>query len=71
MFALYNRSVQLTSGLKEFVGKVGTIVGLEDLGRPGDNRLYRIRLNTPVRVEGVGVVRDDLWERQGFKLLRD
>lgn len=64
MFAIYGRSVRILSGLDEFVGKTGTVIDKED-------RMYRIRLDTPVRVEGVGVVRDDLWERNGFKLLRD
>lgn len=64
MTALYGRSVQITAGMKEFIGKTGTVVDKE-------NKMYRIRLDRPVDVPMVGEVRDDLWERSGFKLLRD
>jgi hypothetical protein len=39
-----------------------------DRGRP---TLFRVRLDEPVEVPNVGVVRDDLWERAGLKTLRE
>lgn len=61
---LYGRSVQIKSGMKEFVGKTGVIVNKE-------GTYYRVRLDNAVNVANVGSVTDDLWERSGFKLLRD
>jgi hypothetical protein len=50
--------VRITGGMREFVGRTGRIVRLEDHG------LYRVQLDEPVKVEGVGTVHDDLWESQ-------
>jgi hypothetical protein len=55
--------VKIMAGMTEFVGKLGTIVDVEQ-GRPP---MYRVRLDQPVEIPYVGLVRDDLWEG---KLLR-
>ncbi len=68
MFSLYGRHVRIKSGLSEFKNKTGWIVDKEGSGREA---YYRIQLDTPVNVSLVGVVKDDLWQRDGFDLLRD
>lgn len=50
--------VKILGGLREFVGQVGEIVDVEKWGR---ETYYRVRLDGPVFVPGVGSVRDDLW----------
>jgi hypothetical protein len=52
------QQVRILGGMSEFVGKTGTIVGVE-LGRPV---MFRVRLDKPVEVPYVGLVKDDLWE---------
>jgi hypothetical protein len=49
--------VKITGGMKEFVGKMGLITHKED-------KLYRVKLDEPVEIPGVGEVYDDLWETQ-------
>jgi hypothetical protein len=49
--------------LRGFVGRTGRIASKE-----GD--LYRVRLDEPVDVPGVGMVRDDLWEGGFLKRVR-
>ena len=41
-------------GMAEFHGKTGTIVNVE-------GEYYRVRLDAPVEIPVVGLVRDDLW----------
>ena len=41
-----------------FAGRTGRVVGYEMDGR---TRLYRVWLDRPVDVPGVGLVTDDLW----------
>lgn len=64
MFQLYMRSVKIKSGMTEFIGCTGQIVGQE-------MKMYRVRLDEPVMIPGVGMVKDDLWERACFNVLRD
>jgi hypothetical protein len=52
--------------MKEFVGRLGTIVG-EEGTRP---RMYRVRLHEPVEIPGVGEVSDDLWQGNALKAVR-
>lgn len=59
--------VQILNGMREFVGKTGVVVGHEKLGRQTFNR---VRLDEPVEVSGVGLVKDDLWESNCLKTLR-
>jgi hypothetical protein len=54
--------VRILGGLLEFIGKTGEIVGKE-------GNLYRVYLDEPVDVAGIGRVRDDLWERSALKTL--
>jgi hypothetical protein len=63
----YGTSVKITSGDLAFVGRTGCIVseGYEY------DRLYRIRLDEPVEVPGVGKVTNDLWERKFFKVVKE
>lgn len=49
--------VTITGGMREFIGRTGTIVGREDLGPT----LYRVRLDEPVELPW-DTVSDDLWE---------
>jgi len=51
-------------GMPEFFGQTGTITDIED-------GMYRVRLDTPVCIPGVGLVRDDLWEGHFLKTLKD
>ena len=48
--------VRINGGMKEFVGKIGVVVTKEH------DRLWRVRLDEPCEVSGVGHVTDDLWE---------
>ena len=43
---------------KVFNAATGRVVGVEMDGR---TKLYRVLLDKPVEVEGVGLVEDDLW----------
>ncbi len=57
----------ITSGMVEFCGRTGTIVGAEYTN--GRNPLYRVRLDEPVEISGVGLVRDDLWESRYLRTI--
>ena len=52
--------VRIASGMREFVGRTG------EIGRR-EGGLYRVRLDEPVEVPGVGTVTDDLWESTCLK----
>jgi hypothetical protein len=60
--------VKIKAGMPEFVGQTGTVVGTEFDGR---TKMYRVRLDQPVNVPGVGMVEDDLWAGQYLKPLRE
>jgi hypothetical protein len=64
--ARFGQEVRIAGGMKEFVGRLGTIVG-EEGTRP---RMYRVRLHEPVEVPGVGEVTDDLWQGNALKTVR-
>jgi hypothetical protein len=51
--------VTIKSGMREFIGQVGTII--DNTERDGRVPMYRVRFDNPVKVAGVGEVRDDLW----------
>lgn len=57
------RQVTITGGMREFVGQTGQVVAKE-------GKLYRVRLDYPVTVPGVGEVHDDLWEGRFLKTRR-
>jgi len=59
--------VKITGGMDEFIGRTGTVI---DEQMDGRTRLYRVQLDTPVEVEGIGQVSDDLWSRQYLKVVR-
>ena len=63
------RRVKITGGMSEFVGKFGTIV--DDTERDGRTVMYRIRLDRPVEIPGVGMVQDDLWSGSCFRFSRN
>jgi hypothetical protein len=46
-----------------FEGKTGTVVNTEGT-RP---KMYRVRLDEPVTIDGLGQVRDDLWSREWLR----
>lgn len=49
-----------------FLNKTGRIVGSEKFGR-FEPPMYRVRLDEPVEIPGVGTVTDDLWQGQYLK----
>jgi hypothetical protein len=51
-------------------GQTGTVIDAEAQGR-GRPTLFRVRLDEPVNVAGVGLVEDDLWQRAGLRTLRE
>ena len=51
-----------------FNGQKGTVVGYE---KDGSTVLFRVLLDTPVHVEGVGSVKDDLWAGSFLKTIRN
>lgn len=57
------KRVRILSGMPEFVGRIGTIVDTEA-------DYYRVQLDEPVEVAGVGLVEDDLWQGHLLKTLR-
>lgn len=60
--------VKITAGMAEFVGQIGTII--DNTERDGHARMYRVRLDTPVSIPGVGEVDNDLWQGSGLKAVR-
>ena len=61
------RSPKGLNGMREFEGKTGTVVGVE---MDGQTKMVRVRLDTPVEVEHVGTVHDDLWAGKFLQVLR-
>lgn len=59
--------VCVIAGMSEFVGQTGTIVDHE---KSGNVTLYRVALDTPVHVPGVGDVADDLWSGPSLRNVR-
>jgi hypothetical protein len=66
--AKLGQRVRITRGMPEFVGMTGTITGMEMDGR---NKMWRVKLDRPVDVPGVGPVTDDLWTSEFLKPLRE
>ncbi len=64
------KRVRILGGMQEFVGKTGTIVDAQKMGRH-EPIYYRVRLDTPVNIPGVGQVRDDLWQGHLLKTIRE
>lgn len=52
------------SSVRQYNGKFGTVIGSEKDG------LYRVRLDKPVNVPGVGIVTDDLWSKDYLTKVR-
>jgi hypothetical protein len=63
------RRVKILAGMKEFVGKTGTVI-VERETKDGSTWMHRVRLDEPVDVPGVGLVTDDLWSGAGLKTIR-
>lgn len=61
------KRVKILGGMSEFVGQTGTIVDAEKSGR---DTYYRVELDEPVEVRGVGLVTDDLWTGPLLKTIR-
>lgn len=53
--------VKILGGMKEFIGQTGEIMYKE-------GNMYRVRLDRPVNIPGIGLVTNDLWEG---RLLRE
>ena len=60
--AIIGRRCQIRAGRTEFIGRVGTVVAHE--------AVFRIKLLVPVDLPGTGEVKDALWKRRDFRLLR-
>ena len=56
------RQVKILGGMKEFVGKTGEA--------QKEGRMWRVYLDTPVTIPGIGTVRDDLWEGRFLRTIR-
>jgi hypothetical protein len=56
--------VTILGGMSEFVGKTGEIVDTENYGGGKSQTYYRVCLDEPVLVPGVGRVTDDLWQKE-------
>jgi hypothetical protein len=52
--------VKITGGMKEFIGKTGRVQAKED-------GMWRVILDSPVEIPGVGRVTSDLWEGRYLK----
>jgi hypothetical protein len=61
--AIIGRKCEIQAGRTEFIGRVGTIVALE-------GGMFRIKLLVPVNLPAAGEVKDALWKRRDFRLLR-
>lgn len=57
--------VKVLAGMTEFVGSTGRVV--DNTERDGRTTMYRVRLDVPVNVPGVGLVTDDLWAVEYLK----
>jgi hypothetical protein len=57
------RPLPLTGLDAAFEGSIGTIVDVER----GTPKMHRVRLDTPVQIDGIGSVRDDLWAREWLR----
>jgi hypothetical protein len=60
---LKHPNVRILEGVAEFVGKTGVIIDKE-------GKQYRVRLDEPVEVPGVGTVTHDLWMPAHLKVIR-
>lgn len=60
--------VKVVGGMREFVGQFGTVV--DNTERDGRTTMFRVRLDAPVEVPGVGHVRDDLWSGAHLRNVR-
>jgi hypothetical protein len=73
---MIGRSVMIFGGMQEFAGRTGTILDVERheaVSARGPTvagpAYYRIRLDHPVEIPGVGLVEEDIWNRAGFRLI--
>lgn len=57
--------VKIASGMTEFVGRHGIII--DNTERDGSAIMYRVELDAPVTIPGVGEVQDDLWSGSHLK----
>jgi hypothetical protein len=60
--------VKILAGMREFIGKTGEVIDNSD--RDGGKPMYRVRLDQPVEVPGVGRVTNDLWGGSALRNLR-
>ncbi|SEP09835.1 hypothetical protein SAMN02990966_03957 [Rhodospirillales bacterium URHD0017] len=60
---LKHPNVKILEGVQQLVGQTGVIVDKED-------KHYRVKLNQPVEVPGVGLVTSDLWLPSALKVIR-
>jgi hypothetical protein len=61
-----DQRVKILGGMREFIGRTGRII--DNTETDGRTVMYRVRLDSPVLIEGLGEVQDDLWSG---KLLRN
>ena len=60
--------VKILGGMTEFVGQTGVITDIED---DGLTKLYRVSLDEPINIEGIGEVEDDLWAAEFLEVERN
>lgn len=60
--------VEINGGMSEFIGKLGTVI--DNTERDGRTVMNRVKLDTPVYIEGVGEVADDLWSGSLLKRVK-
>lgn len=63
------RRVKILKGMKEFIGKTGTVVREREY-RDGRTWMHRVRLDEPVEIPGVGIVESDLWSNEYLRTVR-
>ena len=59
---IMERRVRILAGLPEMIGKTGKVIGKE-------GKMLRVRFDTPIYIEGIGEVFDDLWEPRLLKTI--
>jgi hypothetical protein len=63
------KRVRIVGGMPEFVCQTGTIIDIEKHSH--EPAYYRVRLDTPVEIPLVGLVRGDLWQGRMLKTIRE
>jgi len=63
--------VTISGGMEEFRGKRGVIINTERLIGDVGGLMYRVRLDEPVEIPGLGKVEDDVWAVDRLQPLKE